>query len=213
MGVRFRKSVNVAKGVKLNFNKDSVSLTTGVRGAHYTVNSKGTRTTTVGIPGTGLSYQERRSSKSHADIFDVDNFDTEDFELELDSIEDSPLLKPEKTTALYKLPKGVTFKLSWIYINGKRRSPEWIDLSRSLNLLYMSLFFILGLVLLPLLGFIPQTSKLIYSNSIILIGVIVLMIICVLVAIFFMFKWINYRHIGMQYQNYMMTVSKIKFKE
>lgn len=31
-------------------------MTVGTKGAHYTVNSKGTRTKSVGIPGTGLSY-------------------------------------------------------------------------------------------------------------------------------------------------------------
>jgi hypothetical protein len=42
-------------------------MTFGGKGAHYTINSKGTRTKSVGIPGTGLSYvdvknPERRSS-------------------------------------------------------------------------------------------------------------------------------------------------------
>lgn len=42
-------------GVHVNFNKDSVGLSLGVRGAHYTINSKGRRTISAGIPGTGLS--------------------------------------------------------------------------------------------------------------------------------------------------------------
>ena len=41
-------------GVRLNFNKDSVGMSFGVPGARYTVNSKGRRTVTAGIPGTGL---------------------------------------------------------------------------------------------------------------------------------------------------------------
>lgn len=53
---RFRKSVKIAPGVKLNFNKNSTSVTFGGKGAHYTVNSKGTRTASLGIPGTGISY-------------------------------------------------------------------------------------------------------------------------------------------------------------
>lgn len=56
MGLRFRKSIKVAPGVKINLNKNSVSATVGTKGAHYTVNSKGKKTSTVGIPGTGLSY-------------------------------------------------------------------------------------------------------------------------------------------------------------
>lgn len=213
MGFRFRKSIKITNGLKLNLNKDSFSLTTGTKGAHYTINSKGTQTTTVGIPGTGLSYQKREYSKSTTGEFNSDALDTFDFESELTSIDDSPLFKPEKTTKIYKLPKGVTFRLSWIYINGKRRSPEWIDLSRSINRLYMILCFIVGLVLLPLLAFIPQTSAIIYSKTWIFISLILLMTLCTFTAFFFMFRWLNYRHIGMQYQDYMLTISKMKFKE
>jgi hypothetical protein len=56
MGFRFRKSFKIAPGVKLNINKKSFGLTIGKRGAHYTINSKGKRTTSIGIPGTGLSF-------------------------------------------------------------------------------------------------------------------------------------------------------------
>jgi tetratricopeptide (TPR) repeat protein len=40
--------------VRLNFNKDSVGMSFGVPGARYTVNSKGRRTVSMGVPGTGL---------------------------------------------------------------------------------------------------------------------------------------------------------------
>lgn len=56
MGFKFRKSVKIAPGVKLNFNKKSTGITFGGKGFHYTVNSKGKRTTSVGVPGTGLYY-------------------------------------------------------------------------------------------------------------------------------------------------------------
>lgn len=56
MGFKFRKSVKIAPGVKLNFNKKSTGVTFGGKGFHYTVNSKGKRTTSVGVPGTGLYY-------------------------------------------------------------------------------------------------------------------------------------------------------------
>lgn len=58
MGLRFRKSIKIAPDVKLNLNKKSASVTLGGKGVHYTVNSKGKRTASVGIPGTGLSYSE-----------------------------------------------------------------------------------------------------------------------------------------------------------
>ncbi len=56
MSFRFRKSVKIAPGVKLNFNKKSTGITFGGKGFHYTVNNKGKRTTSVGVPGTGLYY-------------------------------------------------------------------------------------------------------------------------------------------------------------
>jgi len=64
MALRFRKSINLTKGVKLNLNKNSMSLTTGTKGAHFTINSKGDTTTSVGIPGSGLSYVKRNSQSS-----------------------------------------------------------------------------------------------------------------------------------------------------
>lgn len=56
LGFRFRRSVSVGKYVRINFNKNSVSISGGGRGCRCTINSKGTVTTTLGIPGTGLSY-------------------------------------------------------------------------------------------------------------------------------------------------------------
>lgn len=63
MGIRFRKSVKIAPGFKINFNKNSVSATIGAKGAHYTVNSKGKRTASIGIPGTGISYVETKGGR------------------------------------------------------------------------------------------------------------------------------------------------------
>lgn len=70
MGVRIRasKSFKIAPGVKLRVNAKSTSVTLGGKGMHYTVNSKGRRTTTARIPGTPMSVQKvsgtRRSAPS-----------------------------------------------------------------------------------------------------------------------------------------------------
>lgn len=68
MGLRFRKSVRICKGVKLNFGKTGTSISFGTRGLRQTIHSSGRRTTSVGIPGTGLSYVTstggRRSTRS-----------------------------------------------------------------------------------------------------------------------------------------------------
>lgn len=56
MGLRFRRSIKIAKGVKINLGKTGVSTTFGTRGLHYTMHSSGRRTSSAGIPGTGLSF-------------------------------------------------------------------------------------------------------------------------------------------------------------
>lgn len=67
MGLRFRKSIQIMPGVKLNLNKKSAGITLGGKGVHYTVNSKGRKTASVGIPGTGLYYSSSvRSGQSKA---------------------------------------------------------------------------------------------------------------------------------------------------
>lgn len=62
MGFRFRRSVKIAPGVRINIGKKGTSLTVGKRGAKVTVGKKGVRTT-VGLPGTGISYSKHHSFK------------------------------------------------------------------------------------------------------------------------------------------------------
>ena len=62
MAIRFRRSMKLLPGIRLNFNKDSVGVSLGPRGAHYTMNSKGRRTISAGIPGSGLYSVETLSA-------------------------------------------------------------------------------------------------------------------------------------------------------
>ena len=63
MALRFRKSFKLGPGVRLNIGKKSKSLSFGGRGYRYTISTTGRRTRTIGIPGTGLSYQSVSSSR------------------------------------------------------------------------------------------------------------------------------------------------------
>jgi len=56
MSIRFRRSIKICKGLRVNINKNSVGLSVGPRGIGYTFNTKGKSTFHAGIPGTGLSY-------------------------------------------------------------------------------------------------------------------------------------------------------------
>lgn len=68
MGLRYRKSIKLAPGVKVNLNKNSTSVTFGGKGLHKTISSTGRTTTTVGIPGTGLSYSETKTRKKSENV-------------------------------------------------------------------------------------------------------------------------------------------------
>lgn len=63
MTIRFRKTVKILPGVKINIGKKSISTSIGVRGAHVTVGKRGTHAT-VGIPGTGLSVTKKIGGSS-----------------------------------------------------------------------------------------------------------------------------------------------------
>jgi len=64
MPLRFRRSVKIAPGMRLNFSGSGTSLSVGGRGATVNFSKRGTRAT-LGIPGTGLSYSasSRRPSQ------------------------------------------------------------------------------------------------------------------------------------------------------
>lgn len=62
MGFRFRRSVRIAPGLRLNLSKSGGSVSVGRRGATVNLSGRGTRTT-VGLPGTGISYSSTTSSR------------------------------------------------------------------------------------------------------------------------------------------------------
>lgn len=57
MGFRFRRSIKLMPGVRLNFSLSGVSATIGPRGLSYNIGPRG-RALNLGIPGTGLSYRQ-----------------------------------------------------------------------------------------------------------------------------------------------------------
>lgn len=60
MGFRFRKSIKILPGVKINLSKKGISsVSIGRPGATVNIKSDGTKRATIGIPGTGISYQTR----------------------------------------------------------------------------------------------------------------------------------------------------------
>ena len=56
MGFRLRQNLRLAKGLRLNFSKSGISLSAGPRGATTNIGLGGVKET-LGLPGTGVSYQ------------------------------------------------------------------------------------------------------------------------------------------------------------
>lgn len=67
MGLRFRRSIKICDGLKLNFGKTGMSMTVGSGPLKKTFNTNGNVTTTVGLPGTGIYWTEteRRGAKNN----------------------------------------------------------------------------------------------------------------------------------------------------
>ncbi len=63
MSIRFRKSINLGGGLKLNLNKKSAGLSFGSKGARFSMNTDGRKTTSIGIPGTGLYWTKSGDGK------------------------------------------------------------------------------------------------------------------------------------------------------
>lgn len=61
MGFRFRRTLKILPGLRLNLSRSGVSATAGVRGASVTLGKKGAYAN-VGLPGSGLSYRSKIGS-------------------------------------------------------------------------------------------------------------------------------------------------------
>ena len=61
MGFRFRKSINLGGGVRINLSKSGIGYSFGVPGLRYTKSANGRTRKTYSIPGTGLSYVDEGS--------------------------------------------------------------------------------------------------------------------------------------------------------
>ena len=63
MGFRFRKSINLGGGFRINLSKSGIGYSFGGKGYRYTKKAGGGTRTTASIPGTGLSFVHDTSSK------------------------------------------------------------------------------------------------------------------------------------------------------
>lgn len=66
MTFRYRKSIKLGGGVRLNLSKTGIGVSAGIPGARYSVHSSGRTTKTVGVPGTGVYYRKDTQTKNRA---------------------------------------------------------------------------------------------------------------------------------------------------
>lgn len=58
MSFRYRKSISLGMGTRLNISKTGIGISGGIPGARTSVHSSGRRTTSVGVPGTGMYFRK-----------------------------------------------------------------------------------------------------------------------------------------------------------
>lgn len=62
MGLRFQRRIKTLPGLHLNLSRSGVGFSIGGRGAHVGITSRGQRYSSVGVPGTGVSWREYERS-------------------------------------------------------------------------------------------------------------------------------------------------------
>jgi hypothetical protein len=65
MAFRFRRTMKIAPGVRVNFTHRGVSARIGPRGLGYTVNVNGRQHVSAGIPGSGIHVSEQIKPTRH----------------------------------------------------------------------------------------------------------------------------------------------------
>lgn len=71
MGLRFRKSINLGGGFRVNISKSGIGYSWGVPGYRITKTAKGATRKTYSIPGTGISYSEEHSKPKNGQTASV----------------------------------------------------------------------------------------------------------------------------------------------
>ncbi|WP_029688798.1 DUF4236 domain-containing protein [Thermoanaerobacter sp. A7A] len=116
MSWRFRRSVSLGKGVRINFSKSGIGFSAGTRGARIGVGPKGAYTS-FGIPGTGIysiNYLNKKKKKDSISGNAISRTQTGDV-----SASYSLMMPPEisqKTSALLGFILIVSLILLFVYM-------------------------------------------------------------------------------------------------
>ena len=78
MGFRFRKSINVGGGFRINLSKTGIGYSWGVKGYRITKTATGGVRSTASIPGTGISHVVERGGKKQTTPVDNNHYEEEE---------------------------------------------------------------------------------------------------------------------------------------
>lgn len=136
MGLRYRKSIKLGGGFRVNISKSGVGYSWGVPGYRITKTASGKTRKTYSIPGTGISYVDEQGKYTahgtvpaspspkvdspYSDVTDIESADIENFQ----SAEYSDLLRQINTTIL--LNKITTWALIISFIMSASHSYYWL---------------------------------------------------------------------------------------
>lgn len=94
MGLRFRKSINLGGGFRINLSKSGIGYSWGVKGFRRTRTATGRTRRTYSIPGTGISYVDESgrgsrkgtknsnsSSDEHSLLQNIESADIQQFKI------------------------------------------------------------------------------------------------------------------------------------
>lgn len=132
MGLRYRKSINLGGGFRVNISKSGVGYSWGVPGYRVTKTAAGKTRRTYSIPGTGISYVDEQGKKvsspsptqttdtTYSDVSDIESADIKNFQ----TAEYSDLLK--RINAIILINKITTWILIISFIISASNSYYWI---------------------------------------------------------------------------------------
>lgn len=73
MGIRYRKSINLGGGFRVNISKSGIGYSWGVKGYRVTKTAKGTIRRTMSIPGVGVSFVEETGKRNQRGASPIDH--------------------------------------------------------------------------------------------------------------------------------------------
>ena len=107
MGIRFRKSINLGGGFRINLSKSGVGYSWGIPGYRITKTANGRSRKTYSIPGTGVSYVDEKHSTKRKNEYIKPQIQQDNM-MDINSVDVKELQPVEYEELLKTITKTVT---------------------------------------------------------------------------------------------------------